>query len=106
MKLYTLILSLLPLCAHAANDSISARVETEATFSGGDYAPLWLSTNKYGMGSAESNSFYLRTGADWKKISVADGKSVQVLILQAEPVQCPNSGYSRHISMSLGACSD
>ena len=67
MKLYTLILSLLPLCAHAANDSISARVETEATFSGGDYAPLWLSTNKYGMGSAESNSFYLRAGADWKR---------------------------------------
>lgn len=67
MKLYTLILSLLPLCAHAANDSISARVETEATFSGGDYAPLWLSTNKYGMGSAESNSFYLRAGADWNR---------------------------------------
>ena len=67
MKLHTLILSLLPLCAHAANDSISARVETEATFSGGDFAPLWLSTNKYGMGSTESNSFYLRAGADWNR---------------------------------------
>ena len=67
MKLHTLILSLLPLCAHAANDSISARVETEATFSGGDFAPLWLSTNKYGMGSTGNNSFYLRAGADWNR---------------------------------------
>ena len=67
MKLITMIFSLLPVCGYAANDSISVRVETEATFSGGDYAPFWLSANKYGMGSAEPNSFYLRAGADWNR---------------------------------------
>lgn len=67
MRLITMIFSLLPVCGYAANDSISARVETEATFSGGDYAPYWLSANKYGMGSAEPNSFYLRAGADWSR---------------------------------------
>lgn len=56
---------LLPLTASAASDSLSVRIQTEATVSGGDFSPLWLSSNRYGMGSARPNSFTLRAGAGW-----------------------------------------
>lgn len=46
---------------------LSYRIETEATFSSGDNAPYWLSTNKFGLGGTEKNNFYFRAGADWNK---------------------------------------
>lgn len=41
-------------------DSLSTRIETLGTFSGGDFAPFWLINNKFGLGSTELNSGYLR----------------------------------------------
>lgn len=66
-KIKILFLSLFPLSLYGMTDSLSVRIETEATISGGDYAPMWLSANKYGMGSTENNSVYLRAGAGWNK---------------------------------------
>ncbi len=39
---------------------IDINLETVGTFSGGDNAPFWLTNNKYGLGSIENNSGYLR----------------------------------------------
>ena len=55
------------ICASGQNSLIECKVEAGATVSNGDYAPYWLSTNKYGMGSTEDNSAYLRAGIAWNK---------------------------------------
>lgn len=44
------------------NDSIRYRGEIHASLGGGDYAPLWEMSNRYGMSSAKPNSGYLRFG--------------------------------------------
>lgn len=41
-------------------DSLSANIETLGTFSGGDFAPFWLTNNKFGLSSAKNNSEYIR----------------------------------------------
>lgn len=53
--------------AFGQNSLIECNVEAGATVSNGNHAPYWLSTNKYGMGSAEDNSAYLRAGIAWNK---------------------------------------
>jgi len=41
---------------------VSYSVELSGTVSGGDHAPLWLTANRYGLPSVESNSGYVRGG--------------------------------------------
>lgn len=55
------------ICASGQNSLIECKVEAGATVSNGDYAPYWLTANKYGMGSTEDNSAYLRAGIAWNK---------------------------------------
>ena len=55
------------ICASGQNSLIECKVEAGATISSGDYAPYWLTANKYGMGSTEDNSAYLRAGIAWNK---------------------------------------
>ena len=41
---------------------VSFVAEMSGTFSEGEYAPLWLTANKYGLSSIENNSGYIRGG--------------------------------------------
>ena len=66
-RILIIILFLIPISLYGGNGDISVNVETEATFSGGSFSPLWLTNNKYGMSSAEGDNFYLRAGAGWDK---------------------------------------
>lgn len=45
------------------DDGLHADVEMSGTVASGDYAPLWLSSNKQGIVSAKNKSVYLRVGA-------------------------------------------
>lgn len=70
--LKTLILSLFTLSTISASaqekdSNFQYRVEAAATTSTGDFAPLWLTANRYGMESEKPNSGYLRAGIGWKK---------------------------------------
>lgn len=70
MNLYkTLLLSVLavPVYAQQQEQSLSYRVEASATVSNGDYAPLWLTANRYGMSSSDNKSAYLRAGIAWNR---------------------------------------
>ena len=42
--------------------SLTYRVEASANVSSGEYAPLWLTANRYGLSSVRANSGYLRAG--------------------------------------------
>ena len=67
------LLSLLPYAA-AADEPDSLRrdllretvvsAEISATTSTGDYAPLWLSANRYGLSSVRPHSAYLRAAIE------------------------------------------
>ena len=48
---------------------ITYSTELNGTFSDGDYAPFWLSANKYGLSSIKNNSGYVRAGL-FRNISV------------------------------------
>ena len=41
---------------------LESNVSASATIGSGDYSPLWLHSNRYGMESSEPNSCYLRVG--------------------------------------------
>ena len=43
-------------------NNIEYMSEMSGTASGGDYAPFWLTSNKYGLSSIENNSGYIRGG--------------------------------------------
>jgi len=43
-------------------DKLDIKVESAGTFTDGDYAPFWLTSNSYGISSANRNKEYLRTG--------------------------------------------
>ena len=59
--LYTLFLCLaLPAAAQSRLDGIEVTAEASATASSGDYAPLWLTANRYGLGSVQPFSNYER----------------------------------------------
>lgn len=57
-----------------ANDSICYKMELSGTLSGRTFAPTWLTANRYGMGSAESRSGYLRAGTFWQHDLKKTGK--------------------------------
>lgn len=70
MKFYqTLLLSILaiPVSAQQPEQTLTYRAEAAVTVSNGDYAPLWLTANRYGMTSNESKNAYLRAGIAWNK---------------------------------------
>lgn len=70
MNLYkTLLLSILavPAAAQQPEQTLTYRAEAAVTVSNGEYAPLWLTANCYGMTSNESKNAYLRAGIAWNK---------------------------------------
>lgn len=57
------LLSILPLSSFAQfTKGMNYAVETGVTFSGGDYTPFWLVSNKQGLSSVTKNNGYLRAG--------------------------------------------
>ena len=67
MKLKAILMIPSLFCASGLYSQVGVNVGTDILFSGGDFAPYWLSTNKYGMHGVENNSGYIRAGIDWKK---------------------------------------
>ena len=55
-------------------DSIHYRAEIQTTLSSGDYTPLWLNANKYGLSSLKTANGYLR-GAIERPLSADDGRT-------------------------------
>ena len=45
---------------HSLFNGLNINIESSTVFSNGDFAPLWLSSNRYGLTSVESNSNYER----------------------------------------------
>lgn len=43
-------------------EDMQYEVEANGTVSSGDYAPLWMSANKYGLSSVDNNSGYIKAG--------------------------------------------
>ena len=72
---------LLIMCGHLAvsgqerslTDSLSYRAEMQATMTSGDYTPLWLNANKYGLSSLKTANGYLR-GSISRSLSADDGR--------------------------------
>ena len=72
---------LLIMCGHLAvsgqerslTDSLSYRAEMQATMTSGDYTPLWLNANKYGLSSLKTANGYLR-GSIFRPLSADDGR--------------------------------
>lgn len=67
LKLLSLLFLAVPLMGQEHKSSLGYRIETAANFSNGDYAPYWFTANRFGLGSVEPNSFYLKAGVDWKR---------------------------------------
>lgn len=67
LRLLPLLFLALPALAQKTNSRLEFNIETSANVSGGDYAPYWFTANRYGLGSVEPNSFYLKAGVDWKR---------------------------------------
>lgn len=70
MKLIIIFISVLlatPLWGQQAESILTYNIETSATLSNGEYAPIWLSSNRYGLGSTNNSSAYLRTGINFSK---------------------------------------
>ncbi|BES60463.1 capsule assembly Wzi family protein [Dysgonomonas capnocytophagoides] len=56
----TVLLDPVVLDCYMNPNRISINIETLGTFTDGDFAPFWLSNNKFGLGSAENSNQYLR----------------------------------------------
>ncbi len=50
------------LFAERLEDGIEYKAETSATISNGEFAPFWMTNNKYGLSTTKNNSGYLRAG--------------------------------------------
>ena len=72
---------LLIMCGHLAvsgqerslTDSLSYRAEMQATMTSGDYTPLWLNANKYGLSSLKTANGYLR-GTIERPLTLDEGR--------------------------------
>ena len=53
--------------AQTADSILTYRVEASGNVSNGTYAPLWLTSNRYGLSSVEPNSGYVRAGTNFDK---------------------------------------
>ena len=68
LKLYLsslITLSAISTFSQKSDSIFQYRVEAAVTASTGDFAPLWLTANRYGMESERPNSGYLRAGLEW-----------------------------------------
>lgn len=55
--------------------ALNIRAETLGTFSDGDFTPFWLTNNKFGLGSAETNNQYLRVNSvAYRKLNMSKQK--------------------------------
>lgn len=71
MKLFAsifLILLAAPMWGQQAESVLTYSVETSGTVSNGNFAPVCLTSNRFGLGSSERNSGYLRAGVDYRKL--------------------------------------
>ena len=57
--------------AQTADSILTYRVEASGNVSNGTYAPLWLTSNRYGLSSVEPNSGYVRAGINFENIPYA-----------------------------------
>lgn len=48
------------------NDTIEYRIEMSSTVSKGQFAPTWLTSNRYGLGSSNKKSAYARAEIKWE----------------------------------------
>lgn len=53
--------------SHTKNDTIKYRIEMSSSISKGQYAPTWITSNRYGLGANNLKNGYARTGFIWKK---------------------------------------
>ena len=67
ITLFILITLTSILYAQQSTNYIRYNVESTGVISNGNYAPLWLTANRYGMGSNESKNIYFRTNIEWDK---------------------------------------
>lgn len=67
ITLFILITLTSILYAQQSTNYIKYNVESTGVISNGNYAPLWLTANRYGMGSNESKNIYFRTNIEWDK---------------------------------------
>lgn len=67
MKIRAILIFFHLFCVNGLYSQVGVNVETDILFSGGDFAPYWLSTNKYGMHGVENNNGYIRAGINWRK---------------------------------------
>lgn len=71
MKKYFAILislaSIQPALAQVKRNSVSYKIETSGTVSDGKFAPLWLTANRYGLGSERSKNGFVRAGVFYKR---------------------------------------
>ncbi|MCR4919585.1 MAG: capsule assembly Wzi family protein [Prevotella sp.] len=83
---------------HRLADSLSYRVEMQATLSDGDHAPLWLTANRHGLSTLETWGGYVRATAERRltadagrrwgvgyalDLAVADGFTSRFVVQQA-----------------------
>ena len=61
-KLLLLIILTIPAYAQQA---FNYHAETAFTFSNGNYAPFWLTANRYGTANNDNKSAYIRAKIDW-----------------------------------------
>lgn len=63
----------------SANDDKSfVKFEEAALLSSGDYAPFWLSNNKYGIASTKNNKMYARFGVFYNDTSVYKHSKISI----------------------------
>lgn len=62
------ILSTVVFTSYAQNKTLEYNIEVGATISNGNYSPLWLNANRYGLYTMGKNSEYFRTGIEYDHI--------------------------------------
>lgn len=67
MLLVALLLNLAVAAQEKDKGMLTYRAELGVTAGGGDFAPLWLSANRYGLPGIKPNNGYLRAGMQYEK---------------------------------------
>lgn len=69
-------------------ENIEYKTSISSTFSDGEYAPFWMTNNKYGLSTINNNSGYLRGGI-FRDVKTDNGRNWRI-------------GYGADIAFSLG----
>lgn len=56
-----------PLHAHQPVDSLKYNIEIGSTLSNGNYSPVWLTANRFGITGNENKFAYMHAGVEWSK---------------------------------------